>query len=199
MDRREAHACGLLLSSLPFSTIAYQRVCWGASYIIIALEPTASSFGSAVLRLRFRRRLTAGVGLQSILRRKTSGPCTLIGKCVISGDNAKLARRFLCASQSLVRAVSAAILVHGLPRRASMSSSLRAANILQPYVHVACDWRVIWGTSLCIPPTPAMLPRRSGGSMWYSWVSKRGRSLSVRTPCAPCSVQRRAWCHSKMG
>jgi hypothetical protein len=29
MDRREAHACGLLLSSLPFSTIAYQRVCWG--------------------------------------------------------------------------------------------------------------------------------------------------------------------------
>jgi hypothetical protein len=43
MDRREAHACGLLLSSLPFSTIAYQRVCWGASYIIKALHLTAYS------------------------------------------------------------------------------------------------------------------------------------------------------------
>jgi hypothetical protein len=28
-----------------------------------AVEPTASSFGSAALRLRFRRRLTAGVRL----------------------------------------------------------------------------------------------------------------------------------------
>jgi hypothetical protein len=30
----------------------------------IALKPTASSFGAATLRLRFRRRLTAGVMLQ---------------------------------------------------------------------------------------------------------------------------------------
>src|SRR5262245_34034370 len=32
-----------------------------AAYLNIALEPTASSFGSAALRLRLRRRLTAGV------------------------------------------------------------------------------------------------------------------------------------------
>src|SRR5215510_8100914 len=32
----------------------------------LALEPTAYSFGSAVLRLRFRRRLTASVGLYQI-------------------------------------------------------------------------------------------------------------------------------------
>ena len=39
-----------------------------------ALEPTASSFGSATLRLRFRRRLTAGVRPPTQIGRSLKSP-----------------------------------------------------------------------------------------------------------------------------
>ena len=56
--------CGLLLSSLPFPTIAYQRVCWGRGPQQVSngcsRRPTASA-----CRSRFRARLSGGVRLLS--------------------------------------------------------------------------------------------------------------------------------------
>jgi hypothetical protein len=51
---------GLLLSSLPFSTIAYQRVCWGGG--LIHYQPRAGDRFQLPLRSRFRQQLSASVG-----------------------------------------------------------------------------------------------------------------------------------------
>src|SRR5262245_26535189 len=54
-----------LVTEEPYALIAHVRVCGGAGWVTIGStrKPTASSFGFAALRLRFRRRLTAGVRL----------------------------------------------------------------------------------------------------------------------------------------
>src|SRR5215475_7651664 len=54
--------CGcMFLLSLRATYQAWTVSLKAGLYTYNALEPTASSFGSAALRLRFRRRLTAGV------------------------------------------------------------------------------------------------------------------------------------------
>jgi len=56
-----------LVTEEPDAFIAHVRVCGGAGWVTIGStrKPTANSFGSAPLRLRFRRRLTAGVRCQN--------------------------------------------------------------------------------------------------------------------------------------
>ena len=59
-----------------------QSVCRAHTAPNYALEPTAYSFGSAALRLRFRRRLTAGVRLQK-------AGCLEVNKCTVFCRNIK--------------------------------------------------------------------------------------------------------------
>jgi hypothetical protein len=61
---RQRHA-ETLAPEEPDELIAHVRVCGGAGWVTTGStrKPTASSFGSALLRLRFWRRLTPGVRL----------------------------------------------------------------------------------------------------------------------------------------
>jgi hypothetical protein len=55
--------CGLILSSLPLSTIAYQRVCWGGG--LIHYQSTAADALQRSLRARFQVRLMPSVDMTS--------------------------------------------------------------------------------------------------------------------------------------
>jgi hypothetical protein len=57
--------CGLLLSSLPCSTIAYQRVCWGGGFNKYQARPGDGLQRPLVPRSRFRQRLTPSVDMTS--------------------------------------------------------------------------------------------------------------------------------------
>jgi hypothetical protein len=57
--------CGLLLSSLPFPTIAYQRVCWGGG-LNKYQPPAADALQPTLLRrCGFRARLRRSVAMTS--------------------------------------------------------------------------------------------------------------------------------------
>ena len=57
---RRRMTCVLFLSSLPFSPIAYQRVCWGGG--LIHYQRLAADCLQPPLRSGFRQQLKAGVG-----------------------------------------------------------------------------------------------------------------------------------------
>jgi hypothetical protein len=57
-----------LLSSLPFPTIAYPLVCWGGG--LIHYQGTGADHLQLRLRLRFRRRLTAGKWLVKLVEHR---------------------------------------------------------------------------------------------------------------------------------
>ena len=67
--------CGLLLSSLPFSTIAYQRVCWGGG--LNKYQGTAADYlQRPLLRCaRFRQRLSASVRVSTGTSRHSVEGC----------------------------------------------------------------------------------------------------------------------------
>src|SRR5262245_31955719 len=59
-------SCDLLLSSLPFPTIAYQQICWGGG--LIHYQPPAADClqRQLVPRSRFQQRLRPGVDMIDI-------------------------------------------------------------------------------------------------------------------------------------